>query len=143
MRMMNSQKIHYWSLLGLLILTFLLISCGDSPQAQPDARLKAFHILSERIIMQDNQAEVDGTIQNAGHDPFPYDVTIDATFYDNAGKVIGQAAGVAEDVFPGKIGPFVLVGQVDSLHYSYMRLTPVSLRERRVEHLTPTPPVSP
>jgi len=129
---------------GLLILAIMLMSCGGSSQSQqPDARLKVFHILSERIVMQDNQAEVDGTIRNAGHDPFPYDVTIDATFYDSSGKVIGQAQGVAEDVFPGAIGPFILVGQVDSLHYSHMQLTPVSLRERRVEHLTPTPPVSP
>ncbi len=131
----------YW--VGLLTLAMLLASCGGSSQPTPDPRLKVFHILSERIIMQDNQAEVDGTIQNTGHNPFPFDVTIDATFYDSAGKVIGQAQGVAEDVFPGTIGPFILMGQVDSVHYSSMRLTPVSLRERRVENITPTPPVSP
>ena len=126
-----------------LILATLLTSCGGPSQPPPDPRLKVFHILSERIIMQDNQAEVDGTIQNTGHDRFPFDVTIDATFYDSAGKVIGQAQGVAEDVFPGTIGPFILVGNVDSVHYSYMHLTPVSLHERRVENFTPTPPVSP
>jgi hypothetical protein len=128
---------------GLLTLAFLLAACGGSAQAQPDPRLKAFHILSERIIMLDNQAEVDGTIQNRGHDPFPYDVTINATFYDSTGKVIGQAQGVAEDVFPGTIGSFVLMGQVNSVAYSRMQLTLVSLRERRVENFTPTPPVSP
>ena len=128
---------------GLLILAIFLASCGGSSQPPPDPRLKAFHILSERIIMQDNQAEVDGTIQNTGHDPFPFDVTIGATFYDSAGKVIGQAQGTAEDVFPGTIGPFILVGQVNSVRYSRMQLTPVSLRERRVENFTPTPPVSP
>ncbi len=91
---------------------------GSSQPQQPDPRLKVFHILSARIITQDNQAEVDGTIQNTGHDPFPYDVTINATFYDISGDVIGQAQGVAEDVFPGTIGAFVLVGQVDSVRYS-------------------------
>jgi hypothetical protein len=128
--------------LGFMLLLCILASCG-SGQAQPDPRLKAFHILSVRIVIQDNQAEVDGTIQNSGHDAFPYDVTIDATFYDSSGNVIGQAQGVAEDVFPGTIGTFVLVGQVDSVRYSHMRLTPVSLQERRVEYFTPTPPVSP
>lgn len=120
----------------------ILSSCIGDQQAsqQPDPRLQAFHILSSRIIMLDNQAEVDGTVQNTGHDPFPYDVTIDATFYDKAGNVIGQAAGVAEDVLPGMIRPFVLLGQADSVHYSHMQLAPVSLRERRIEKNTPTPP---
>lgn len=92
----------------------------------------------------DNQAEVDGTIQNTGHDPFPFDVTIDATFYDTAGKVIGHAEGVAEDVYPGTTGPFTLKGQVDSGRYSRMSLSPVSLLERRIEPKLPTPtPVAP
>ncbi len=129
---------------GLILLALILTSCfGGASQAQPDPRLKVFHIVSARIIMQDNQAEVDGTIQNAGHDSFPYDVTISATFYDGSGNVIGQAQGVAEDVFPGTVGAFVLMGQVNSVRYSHMQLTLVSLRERRVENFTPTPPVSP
>ena len=136
-------NLHYLCWVGVLFLAILLASCAGNSQAQPDPRLKAFRILSERIIMLDNQAEVDGTIQNSGHDPFPYDVTIDATFYDGTGRVIGHAQGVAEDVFPGTIGSFVLVGQVDSVEYSRMQLTLVSLRERRVENFTPTPPVSP
>ena len=132
----------YW--VGLATLALVLTSCiGSSSQSQPDPRLKVFHILSARIVMQDNQAEVDGTIQNSGHDPFPYDVTITATFFDGSGNVIGHAQGVAEDVFPSTMGAFVLLGQVDSTRYSHMRLTAVSLHERRVEHLTPTPPVSP
>ena len=132
----------YWVALAMLLL--VLTSCfGSASQSQPDPRLKVFHILSARIVMQDNQAEVDGTIQNSGHNPYPYDVTITATFFDGSGTVIGHAQGVAEDVFPGTMGAFVLLGQVDSTRYSHMRLTAVSLRERRVEHLTPTPPVSP
>ncbi len=130
----------------LLCLVLFLSSCGlgDQQAQQPDPRLKSFHILSSRIIILDNQAEVDGTIQNTGHDRYPFDVTIDATLYDKAGNVIGQAVGVAEDVLPGMTGTFVLMGQVDSLHYSHMELTPISLRERRKEPNLPTPPpVSP
>ncbi|HEX9131636.1 MAG TPA: FxLYD domain-containing protein [Ktedonobacteraceae bacterium] len=131
----------------LLCLVLFLSSCGlgDQQQAQqPDPRLKSFHIQSSRIIILDSQAEVDGTIQNTGHDRYPFDVTVDATFYDKAGNVIGQAEGVAEDVLPGMSRAFVLMGQVDSLHYSHMELTLVSLRERRKEPNLPTPPpVSP
>lgn len=117
---------------------------GNTSAQKPDPRLKAFHILSSRITMMDNQAEVDGTVQNTGHDQFPYDVTIDATFYDSAGKVIGRAEGIAEDVYPGTAGAFTLQGQVDSGRYSHMSLALVSLRERRVEPNLPTPaPVVP
>ena len=129
-----------------VLLVLLLAACapGEQQAQQPDPRLKSFHVLSARIIILDNQAEVDGTILNLGHDRFPYDVTIDATFYDSAGNVVGQAEGVAEDVFSGMTRPFVLMGQVDSMHYSHMELTPVSLRERRIEKNLPTPPpVSP
>jgi hypothetical protein len=131
----------------LLCLVLFLSSCGLGGQhqvQQPDPRLKSFHIQSSRIIILDSQAEVDGTIQNAGHDRYPFDVTVDATFYDRAGNVIGQAEGVAEDILPGMSRAFVLMGQVDSLHYSHMALTLVSLRERRKEPNLPTPPpVSP
>lgn len=131
----------------LLCLVLFLSSCGLGDQhqvQQPDPRLKSFHIQSSRIIILDSQAEVDGTIQNAGHDRYPFDVTVDATFYDKAGNVIGQAEGVAEDILPGISRAFILVGQVDSLHYSHMALTLVSLRERRKEPNLPTPPpVSP
>ncbi len=131
----------------LLCLVLFLSSCGfwDQQQAQQlDPRLKSFHIQSSRIIILDSQAEVDGTIRNAGHDRYPFDVTVDATFYDKAGNVIGQAEGVAEDILPGMSRAFVLMGQVDSLHYSHMALTLVSLRERRKEPNLPTPPpVSP
>ena len=132
-----------------IVLAFILLisSCnfpGTQQRAQqPDPRLKLFHVLSERIIMLDTQAEVDGTVQNTGHDRYPYDVTLMATFYNSAGNVIGQAQGVAEDILPGMTGPFVLMGQVDSSQYSRMVVTPISLRERRVEKNLPTPPVVP
>ena len=80
-------------------------------------------------------------MQNTGHDSFPYDVTLTATFYNAAGNLIGQAQGVAEDVLPGMIRSFVLMGQVDSSQYSRMVVTPISLRERRIEKNTPTPVV--
>ncbi len=130
----------------LLCLAVFLTGCGSGDQRQAqqsDPRLKSFHILSSRIIILDNQAEVDGTLQNAGHDRYPFDVTVNATLYDKAGNVIGQAEGVAEDVLPGMSRTFVLMGQVDSLHYSHMELTLVSLRERRKEPNLPPPPVSP
>jgi hypothetical protein len=120
----------------------ILSSCalGSQQQAQPDPRLKLFHIVSSHIILLDNQAEVDGMIQNMGSERYPFDVTIVATFYNATGHVIGSAQGVAEDVFPGMTRPFVLLGEVDSLHYSRMQLTPISLRERRYEKGLPTPP---
>src|ERR1700719_1616490 len=120
----------------LCILALLLTSCnwpGAQQTAQPDARLKLFHVLSARIIMLDTQAEVDGMLQNTSQtDRFPYDVTVIATFYNRAGNVVGQAGGVAEDVYPGLIRPFTLVGQVDSTQYSHMVVTVVSLKERRI-----------
>jgi hypothetical protein len=128
-----------------LFFILMLTSCdiGPQQQTQPDPRLKLFHVTSARIIMLDNSAEVDGSVRNTGHDPFPYDVTIVATFYDSSGKVIGQAQGIAEDVKPGTIRAFALQGQVDSTRYSRMELAAVSLRERGKEQNlpTPTPPV--
>ncbi len=129
------------------MLALLITSCnwpGAQQTAQPDARLKVFHVLSARIIMLDAQAEVDGALQNTSHtDRFPYDVTIIATFYNSAGSVVGQAGGVAEDVYPGMTRPFTLVGQVDSTQYSHMVVTVVSLKERRIEKIIPTPSVVP
>ena len=132
-------------LLGLLAL--LITSCswpGAQQTPQPDPRLKAFHVLSARIIMLDTQAEVDGTLQNtSSSDRFPYDVTVIATFYNSAGNIVGQAGGVAEDVYPGMVRPFTLVGQVNSTQYSHMVVTVVSLKERRIEKIIPTPSIVP
>ena len=131
----------------ICVLALLLASCnwpGAQQTQSPDARLRLFHVLSARIIMLDTQAEVDGTLQNTSRaDRFPYDVTIIATFYNRAGNVVGQAGGVAEDVYPGMSRPFTLIGQVDSTHYSHMVVTVVSLKERRIEKIIPTPSVVP
>ncbi len=133
---------HTRTLLALLFLLFCA-SCGfpwQSQAQQLDGRLKLFRVLSERIVIMDTQAEVDGTLQNDGHDAYPYDVTMIATFYNTSGQVVGQAGGVAEDVWPGMIRSFVLVGRVDNTSYSHMTIAPVSLRERRTEKNLPTPP---
>ena len=119
---------------------FLLVACGSQQSAQPDPHLKLFHVLSSQIVILDNHAEVDGTVQNSGTIRFPFDVSLVATFYDNAGNVVGSAQGTAEDVWPSMTRPFVLQGQVDSAKYSRMVVTPVSLRERRLEKNVPTPP---
>ena len=124
----------------LLLLSIALIGCSSQQNQQPDPRLKSFHVLSAHIIMLDTQAEVDGTVQNTGHDRYPYDVTLTATFYDNAGNAVGQAQGTAEDILPGMTRPFVLLGQVDSAKYSRMVVWPLSLRERRYEKNLPFPP---
>ena len=133
-------------LLLMFMLTMIITACSSSNQhAQaPDPRLKLFHIVSARIIILDSQAEVDGAVLNIGNAGYPFDVTIVATFYDSSGHVIGQAQGTAEDVFPGTERSFALIGQVNSVLYSHMHLTPVSLREVRYEKYLPTPtPVVP
>jgi hypothetical protein len=130
----------------ILVITFvlsfalLLVACGSQQAQQPDPHLKEFHVLSSRIIILDTQAEVDGTVQNTGNDRYPYDVTLVATFYDSSGNMIGTAQGAAEDVLAGMTRSFVLMGQVDSTKYSRMVVTPVSLRERRLEKNLPSPP---
>ncbi len=135
-------KMRLVSIIRLLILCCALglAGCGSQQSAQPDPHLKLFHVLSSQIVMLDNHAEVDGTVQNVGTTKFPFDVSLVATFYDNAGNVVGSAQGTAEDVWPSMMRPFVLQGQVDSAKYSRMVVTPVSLRERRQEKNLPTPP---
>jgi hypothetical protein len=139
------RKLIAYALVSMLAL--LITSCnwpGAQQTQQPDARLQSFHVLSARIIMLDTQAEVDGTLQNANRtDRFPYDVTVIATFYNRAGNVVGQAGGVAEDVYPGMTRAFILAGSVDSAQYSRMVVTVISLKERRIEKFIPTPSVVP
>jgi hypothetical protein len=126
--------------IGVLSLFLLLAACDSQQAQQPDPRLKQFHVLSSHIIILDTQAEVDGTVQNTGHDRYPYDVSLLATFYDSSGQVVGTAQGAAEDVWAGMTRSFVLVGQVDGTKYSRMVVAPVSLRERRQEKNLPSPP---
>lgn len=132
------------SLAQWLLLAFVALLSGCSLPGQapppPDARLKLFHILSTRITTMDTQAEVDGTIQNTGTYRYPFDVSLTATFYDLNGHVVGQAQGTAEDVWPGMVRPFVLLGQMDSSRYSRMVTNVISLKERRFEKNMPTPP---
>jgi hypothetical protein len=133
------------NILMICLLALFITSCSwPGAQSQPDPRLKLFHVLSARIIMLDSQAEVDGTLQNTSRtDRFPYDVTMIATFYNNAGNIVGEAGGVAEDVYPGMIQSFTLIGQVNSAQYSHMVVQVISLKERRVEKFIPTPSVVP
>jgi hypothetical protein len=134
---------YFCSLFIASMFALLITSCswpGAQQTQQTDTRLKSFHVLSARIIMLDTQAEVDGTILNSSRtDHFPYDVTVIATFYNSAGNVVGQAGGIAEDVYPGMTRPFTLIGQVNSTQYSHMVVTVVSLKERRIEKIIPTP----
>ncbi|GAC1349673.1 MAG: hypothetical protein NVSMB27_24990 [Ktedonobacteraceae bacterium] len=141
----KQARLFVWSFAVIFVcMSMLLVGCGSQQQGQkqqqPDPRLKLFHVLSSRIVILDTQAEVDGMVQNMGKERFPFDVTLVATFYDRAGKVVGQAQGAAEDVFPGMMRPFVLIGQVDSSTYSRMVVTPVNLHERRYEKSLPSPP---
>lgn len=144
---MNSNKKNirfvfaYMSVVLFLALTVSSCTLPWQSQAQPpDPRLKYFHVLSTRILTLDSRAEVDGTIINTYSYKYPFDVTLNATFYDLQGNVIGSATGTAEDVWPGTTRPFTLLGQVDTTKYSHMVVVPVSLRERRVELNLPTPP---
>lgn len=126
-----------------LYLALMVSSCalpGQTQSQPPDPRLKLFHVLSTRILTLDSQAEVDGTIINTDTYKYPFDVSLVATFYDLHSNVIGQATGIAEDVWPGTTRPFTLEGQVDTSKYSRMVVVPVSLRERRIERNLPTPP---
>lgn len=133
------KALRVGSIVILIVLVTLVVS-ACTQQNQPDPRLKLFHVLSSRLITLDTQAEVDGTLKNTGNIRYPFDISLVATFYDSQGHVIGQAGGVAEDVWPGMTRPFVLMGQVDSAKYSRMTIALISLRERRYEKNLPTPP---
>lgn len=136
-----TNKLVAYAMVFMFVL--LITSCswpGAQQTQQTDTRLKSFHVISARIIMLDTQAEVDGTLQNISRiDRFPYDVTLIATFFNSAGNVVGQAGGVAEDVYPGMTRQFILVGQIDNTQYSHMDVAVVSLKERRIEKNIPTP----
>ncbi len=126
-----------WQLLLLLCL-FFCSSCGSQAQ-QVDPRLKSFTVLDARILIEGNQAQIIGEIVNHGTAKFPYDVTMQATLTDMQGNVIGGAGGTAEDVGPGQIRQFLLVGTVDGTRYAKMKIVPISLQEKRQELNMPTP----
>lgn len=128
------------TLLSLIFLAAMLLSCSSQQSKPPDPRLKYFKIESARILILDTQAEVDGTIFNSGPTQYPFDVSLTATFYDSSNHVVGSAQGVAEDVWKGTTRPFILYGTVNSETYTHMVVVPVSLRERTYEKFLPSPP---
>jgi hypothetical protein len=127
----------------LLLLAFVLTACNDQSQ-KPDSRLKYFTILSSRVLIEGNNAEVFGEVENTGQMKFPFDVTIQAELMDNNGSSVGNAVGIAEDVGPGQVRQFMLIGTVDGTRYARLKVMTVSLQEKRQELGWPTPtPISP
>lgn len=127
----------------LLLLCVVLAGCGDQPR-RPDLRLSYFKIISSRILIEGNQAQVFGSVLNSSTMAFPFDVTMQATLMDLNGQQVGSATGTAEDVGLGQVRQFVLAGTVDSAHYAKLTVVPVSLQEKRQELNMPTPtPLSP
>ena len=132
-----------WVLCSMLVLTITLSACGDQSQ-QVDPRLKYFNVLSSRVLIVGNNAEVFGEVENTGKMKFPFDVTLQADLMDNSGQSVGTAMGTAEDVGLGQVRQFLLVGNVDGTRYARLKVTAVSLQEKRVELNMPTPtPISP
>lgn len=127
----------------LLLLTIVLSSCGNQAQ-QPDPRLKYFVILDSRVLIEGNNAEVIGDVENTGKMRFPFDVTMQADLMDINGQTIGTAMGTAEDVGLSQVRQFVLTGTVDGTRYAKLKVMPVSLQEKRQELNWPTPtPIGP
>src|SRR5712672_3054252 len=95
----------------LLFLALALNACNDQSQ-KPDPRLKYFTVLNSRVLIEGNNAEVFGEVENTGQTKFPFDVTIQADLMDNNGQSVGNATGTAEDVGPGQVRQFLLIGTV-------------------------------
>lgn len=140
----NWNAWHTCSLLcGLLLLSSTLAACGGQTQ-QVDPRLKSFIVLSSRVLIMGNNAEVFGEVENTSKMKFPFDVTLQANLMDNSGQSVGTALGTAEDVGLGQVRQFVLVGTVDGTRYAKLKVWPISLQEKRIELNMPTPtPISP
>ena len=127
----------------LLLLVLALTACNDQSQ-KSDPRLKYFTVLNSRVLIEGNNAEVFGEVENTGQMKFPFDVTMQADLMDNNGQSVGNAAGTAEDVGPGQVRQFLLIGTVDGTRYAKLKVTAVSLQEKRQELGWPTPtPISP
>lgn len=126
-----------------LILVLALTACNDQSQ-KSDPRLKYFTVLNSRVLIEGNNAEVFGEVENTGQMKFPFDVTMQADLMDNNGQSVGNATGTAEDVGPGQVRQFLLVGTVDGTRYAKLKVIAVSLQEKRQELGWPTPtPISP
>jgi len=136
------RKKHAIVFLVLMLFMLVLGGCGGQAQA-PDPRLKYFTIVDSRILIDGNQAQVTGDVQNTSTMKFPFDVTMQATLMDGQGNVVGTATGTAEDVGLGQVRQFVLLGTVDGTQYAKLSVTPISLQEKRQELNQPTPtPIS-
>jgi hypothetical protein len=131
-------------LLGLLLLLGAVVAgCGDQTR-RVDPRLTYFQVISSRILIEGDQAQVFGAVLNRSTMTFPFDVTLQATLMNLNGQQVGTATGTAEDVGPSQIRQFLLVGTVDSAHYAKLAVTPISLQEKQQELNMPTPtPLSP
>jgi|GEM_PF-1844009 hypothetical protein len=129
-------------LIAIFLFVLILTGCGQTQP--PDPRLKYFKVIDARILIEGNQAEVIGDVVNTSKMTFPFDVTMQATLMDLSGQTVGTATGTAEDVGPGQIRQFVLVGTVDGARYAKLTVTPISLQEKRQELNWPTPtPLAP
>jgi hypothetical protein len=127
----------------LVLLAIALSACNDQSQ-QVDPRLKYFVIIDSRVLIEGNGAEVFGEIENTSKMTFPFDVSMQADLMDINGQMVGTATGTAEDVGMGQVRQFMLVGTVDGTRYARLKVTPVSLQEKRQELGWPTPtPISP
>ncbi len=127
----------------LVLLAIALSACNDQSQ-QVDPRLKYFVIVDSRVLIEGNNAEVFGEIENTSKMQFPFDVTMQADLMDINGQMVGTATGTAEDVGMGQVRQFMLVGTVDGTRYARLKVTPISLQEKRQELGWPTPtPISP
>jgi len=125
------------------LLTIVLSACGGQAQ-QPDPRLKYFIVVDSRVLIEGNNVEVIGDIENTGKIKFPFDVTMQADLMDVNNQSVGTATGTAEDVGLGQVRQFVLTGTVDGTRYAKLKVTPFSLQEKRQELNLPTPtPISP
>ncbi len=126
-------------LCGLLpVLAMALNGCGGQAQ-QSDPRLKYFKVVDSRVLIEGSQAEVFGDVENTSDMTFPFDVTMQADLMDLNGQQVGMAYGTAEDVGMGQVRQFVLVGTVDGTRYARLKVTPISLQEKRQELNWPTP----
>jgi len=127
----------------LLLLAIALSACNNQSQ-QVDPRLKYFVIIDSRVLIEGNNAEVFGAIENTSKMAFPFDVTMQADLMDINGQMVGTATGTAEDVGMGQLRQFELIGTVDGTRYARLKVAPISLQEKRQELGWPTPtPISP
>jgi len=127
----------------LVLLAIALSACNNQSQ-QVDPRLKYFVIIDSRVLIEGNGAEVFGELENTSKMQFPFDVSMQADLMDINGQMVGTATGTAEDVGMGQVRQFMLVGTVDGTRYARLKVTPVSLQEKRQELGWPTPtPINP